>query len=354
MTSVGPQLPPHLSKRKRSIDEADPPTSPPHKVLAASVPSTNTDALDIDSGSDDGYGPSVPSTKPAPKPFPPRQTAGPSLPPPANPDELDVEESSDDDYGPSAAAPAPKQPPPPVPKKRILGPAAPPAPLSELPSHPANDSSSDSDDDYGPSLPPPPGSAAASRLQAEAEVQTAHSNAPQAAPKAQRAEWMLVPPTSSDWSSRIDPTKLKNRKFASGKGSKAPADKSGGISAIWTETPEEKRQRLEDEVLGRKDAATSARAAAGPREGRVESREERETARRIREYNEKARGRSLYAEHEEMKGAEAKEKEDDPSKRGFDREKDMALGGRLGNGEKKELLAKAKDFGSRFQRGKYL
>jgi len=46
--------------------------------------------------------------------------------------------------------------------------------------------------------------------------------------------------------------------------------------------------------------------------------------------------------------------DDDPSKRGFDREKDMALGGRLGNGQKKEMLAKAADFGSRFQKGRYL
>lgn len=157
----------------------------------------------------------------------------------------------------------------------------------------------------------------------------------------------------------MDPTKLKNRKFASGKGAKAPTEKSG-ISAIWTETPEQKRQRLEDEVLGRKDAASSARANSSSQgNGRGggdggESREERETARRIREYNEKNRARSLYKEHEEKEGKAGKEKEDDPSKRAFDREKDMALGGRLGHGQKKEMLAKAADFGSRFQRGKYL
>jgi hypothetical protein len=163
---------------------------------------------------------------------------------------------------------------------------------------------------------------------------------------------MLAPPSDSDWTSRVDPTKLKNRKFASGKGAKAPAEKSG-VSAIWTETPEEKRQRLEDEVLGRKDKVSSSTKNLGVGSGgdSREDREAEETARRIREYNERNRSRSLMEEH---KGSGGKEKEDDPSKRGFDREKDMALGGRLGHGEKREMLAKARDFGSRFQKGKYL
>jgi hypothetical protein len=168
---------------------------------------------------------------------------------------------------------------------------------------------------------------------------------------------MLVPPSDSDWTSRVDPTKLKNRKFASGKGAKAPAERGGGgISAIWTETPEQKRQRLADEVLGRKDAAASSREAAGPAARRLEeSQEDLETARRIREYNEKNRGRSLYEEHQQQQQQQTpREKEDDPSKRAFDREKDMALGGRLGHGQRKELLAKAADFGSRFQKGRYL
>lgn len=92
--------------------------------------------------------------------------------------------------------------------------------------------------------------------------------------------------------------------------------------------------------------------STGPREkeGKVDKGEV-ETARRIQEYNDKNRSKSLWEAHQ---GVTTKEKEDDPSQRGFDREKDMALGGRLGHGEKREMLAKAKDFGSRFQKGKYL
>ena len=351
MPTVGPTLPPHLQKRKRSPSDPEDPSSPPHKIQAAIGPAPllkNPDELKLDDeSSDDGYGPSAPASKPKTKTSspPPKRILGPAPPPSKNPDELDAEdESSEDDYGPSAQ--------PPAPPKRVLGPAPPPANLAEMPSHPANpDSDDSSDDDYGPSLPPAPGSAAAALLQQRAQdEQRALVSAERAeAAKPQRADWMLAPPSDSDWTSRVDPTKLKNRKFASGKGSKAPAEKSG-VSAIWTETPEEKRQRLEDEVLGRKDKGASSSAKS---RGTEDSREDRETARRIKEYNERNRNKSLMDEVSE-RGGGGKEKEDDPSKRGFDREKDMALGGRLGHGAKKEMLAKAADFGSRFQKGRYL
>ncbi|PBP20485.1 hypothetical protein BUE80_DR008784 [Diplocarpon rosae] len=323
MPSIGPELPPHLAKRKRSIDD-EAPNSPPRKVQAATAPSP--------------------------------QSSGPTMPPTSNPDELDLGNSSEDEYGPSVAksTTAPSKPSTP-PKKQILGPAPPPANLSERPSYPADDSS-DSDDDFGPSLPPAPGSTAESAIFAQQKEEEEQSVAAGASARPQRAEWMLAPPTDSDMSGRVDPTKLKNRKFASGKGAKAPAEKSG-ISAIWTETPDEKRQRLEDEVLGRRDTATGSRGGGTKQEISKELEEEEQaTAKRIAEYNKKNRGKSLYEEREKLKESKGEkiEEDDDPSKRGFDREKDMALGGRLGHGQKREMLAKAADFGSRFQKGRYL
>ncbi|TVY82868.1 GPALPP motifs-containing protein, partial [Lachnellula suecica] len=219
----------------------------------------------------------------------------------------------------------------------------------KCPPPPPNSDSSDSDDDYGPSLPPAPGSAAeAALLSQRADAALAERTSSTQPAKPQRDEWMLVPPTDSDWSSRIDPTKLKNRKFASGKGAKAPAEKSG-ISAIWTETPEEKRKRVEDQVLGRVDPSASSTTKA--KEGGM-SKEDEATSRRIREYNEKNRGQSLIEKRKAESGQT--EKEDDPSARGFDREKDMALGGRVGHVQKRDMLAKAADFGSRFQKGSFL
>jgi Protein of unknown function (DUF3752) len=100
------------------------------------------------------------------------------------------------------------------------------------------------------------------------------------AKKPKREEWMLVPPKDEDWSSRVDPTKLRNRKFNTGKGGRAPTLKSGGVSSIWTETPEEKRQRLADEVMGVRKPAT-----AGEQPVVRKPAEDEDTARRIREYN---------------------------------------------------------------------
>ncbi|KAI9744540.1 MAG: hypothetical protein M1818_002069 [Claussenomyces sp. TS43310] len=236
--------------------------------------------------------------------------------------------------------------------RRILGPALPPTPFDERPAEPAepadtgDDDTSSDDDDFGPSLPPPQGSSAAREAEIRAQAVKDEAEGREKLAKPKRDDWMLAPPTDSDWTSRVDPTKLKNRKFASGKGAKAPAEKSG-VSAVWTETPEQKRQRLEDEVLGRKDVSTAAQSKK-PSRNDVE---DEATARRIREYNEKNRSRSLYEEHKKII---PKEKEDDPSKRAFDKEKDIGLGGRIGHVQKKDMLKRAGDFGSRFERGSFL
>lgn len=91
---------------------------------------------------------------------------------------------------------------------------------------------------------------------------------------------MIVPPKESDWAARVDPTKIRARKFRTGKDAKAP--KSGGNMTLWTETPAEKQQRVQDEVLGLKKPATEETAQDKPR---VSSLEAEETARRIKEYN---------------------------------------------------------------------
>jgi hypothetical protein len=191
---------------------------------------------------------------------------------------------------------------------------------------------------------------------------------PESPKKLQREEWMMIPPSQDDWTSKVDPTKLRNRKFNTGKGSKAPARKSGGDNAMWTETPEQKRKRLEDEVMGIQKPAALGPTDARPSKGAAEA---EETARRIKDYNvsfhfclqfpltcpanillqEKNRAQSLYEEH---KKAVPKEKEDDPSARGFDREKDIAGGRKIGHAQRKEMLNRAADFGSRFAGGSYL
>jgi hypothetical protein len=358
MSSIGPQLPPHLAKRKRSSDdEGDVADSPPGKVSArrsTEAAQHNKDEINLDgeaSSGDDGYGPSVSISKPIQPSA--RPSIGPSLPPQAqsssNKDEIDLDSDSDSDVGPAPPSIGPSLPP-----TRVIGPALPPADLGERPAQNV-ESDSDSDDDYGPA---PPSAAGSSR--GPASVMSAPStNQTDTAPASKRDDWMLAPPTSSSGRAP-DPTKLKARKFASGRAANAPG---GGVSSIWTETPEEKRKRLEDAVLGRgTETSTSYQSGKpGPKE-RTQEDEERD--RRINSYTEKTRGKSMYEEHQAAKKASRDstsgkqrydgEEEDDPSKRAFDREKDMGLGGKIGTSQRRELLHKAANFGGRFQKGSYL
>ena len=129
--------------------------------------------------------------------------------------------------------------------------------------------------------------------------------------------------------------------------------KNSGVSSIWTETPEEKLQRLQDSVLGRKRDGEDADAAA---RGTMAKKQD-ERNRKIAEHVEAQRGKSLYEEQQKQRekgGIPKNEEEDDPSKRAFDREKDMALGGKIGTAQRRELMNKASNFGGRFQKGSFL
>ncbi|AEO70521.1 59a1058f-b639-49cb-a754-a425d37e081d [Thermothielavioides terrestris] len=401
MASIGPQLPPHLQKRKRTPEDDADSGSPPTKTSRRD----NDDEIPLEDNSDDDFGPSAPQAgtedsdrtgalRPAPAigpSLPPvgasgtaptsgKRSIGPSLPSttmPTNNDEIPLHDDSDDD----ATGPAP--PPP----KRVFGPAPPPADLSERPpTGPDPETSDDEDDDWGPAL---PGASASSRTAGPASGPTTPASAPEPTPAApKRDDWMLAPPTSSGYRA-ADPTKLRARKFASGPRAATEA-KPAGVSSIWTETPEEKARRLANAVLGREDPAAAAAAAGGPSaraeapgtsksSGSSSSRSNgKADEARIRSYMEQTRGRSLVEEHQAARAAGraaaagkgvdgsrnkwgvkagsggVEDEEDDPSKRAFDWEKDMKVGGRISNSQRKELLNRAANFSGRFQGGKYL
>jgi hypothetical protein len=79
--------------------------------------------------------------------------------------------------------------------------------------------------------------------------------------------------------------------------------------------------------------------------------EEVERERRIKEYNVQTRGPSLMEKHT------AKKKDvgdvDDPSKRAFDYQKDIAEG-TMGFKERSAMIGRAKDLDSKYSRGNYL
>ncbi|KAK1809703.1 hypothetical protein LTR12_015926 [Friedmanniomyces endolithicus] len=229
-------------------------------------------------------------------------------------------------------------------RRKVIGPAMPPAPLDERPGEPVQKAvqpESDDDDDFGPAL---PSTAAASTASADNTAQT-RSIPPSPAPeKLRRDDWMTMPPKQDDLAARMDPTKQRARGFNTGEGAKAPnvADDS---SSAWNETPEQRQKRLRDEMMG-----VSKDSLPGPPKVAKSGRDERVDA-QAREQIESSRGPSLMDKHKKTTGPEA---EDDPSKRAFDREKDMSTGMRIGHAQRKDLLEKAAGFSSKFSGGSYL
>ncbi|KAM0475072.1 hypothetical protein ACHAPX_007204 [Trichoderma viride] len=332
MSSIGPQLPSQLTKRKH--DEDDDSTSSsnkhPRRDNDAAQPSQNQDEIDIngsDSDSEDDYGPPRPSTLPA---APAPRSVGPSLPPHLaaaanNEDEINISDSDSD--------PLPQ--PPPATAANASNPASDPE---------SSDDDDDDDDDFGPSLP----SASAPRRQIGPSLPPSDDDAPK------RDEWMLAPPPSSSTFSERDTTKLRARKFASKPSAKASS--APGAPSIWTETPEEKLKRLQDAVLGRTSASSSTEAGGDASElQRKKQLRDEALAADIQSQ----RGKTLLEEHQGEKkkagpAARPEDEEDDPSKRAFDREKDMAVGGRITATQRKELINKSANFGGRFQKGSFL
>lgn len=311
---LGPSLPPHFAKRSREDDE-DGSSSPDSSDKRRRV-----------------LGPALPSTRASPP-----RIAGPSLPPQSR----SRSSSVDSDVGPA---------PPPFSKPaRVLGPAPPPAPLDQRPANPPSDNSDSSDDDdFGPA-PPPAGASQSAydednvQLNTESAFDTDPSYTQEAKP-AERDAWMTMPPTQDDLG-RMDPTKQRARKFNTGKSAGAP---SGGGMGIWTETPEQKLKRLQDEAMGISAPANSSSSKAESKR----SREEEEQARKLRAKIDSSRGTSLVEQHQDKEAG--KDKEDDPSKRVFDYEKDMALGSKVSHKQRREMLSKAKGFGDRFSSGSFL
>ncbi|KAL4776851.1 hypothetical protein BDW60DRAFT_51460 [Aspergillus nidulans var. acristatus] len=239
-------------------------------------------------------------------------------------------------------------------RRKVIGPSLPPP--TDNHSDNSNNSDSDSDDDdFGPSLPPPSGSVPQQPAPEQSLSQHNISEEVESKPVPKRDAWMLAPPTGGSDRSRVDPTKLRNRKFQSGpRAGNVPAGR-GGVDSSWTETPEEKIRRLQDEAMG-------ISSSSGPNVAGVGAGGDDKVAQAMREkvqrYNERVRGEDASSLVEEKKRKDKekgkKEDEDDPSKRAFDKEKDMALSSKLTNAQRRELMSKAADFGSRFSKGKFL
>ncbi|KAG5955581.1 hypothetical protein E4U57_003353 [Claviceps arundinis] len=343
MSSIGPQLPIELTKRKRS-PEQDAAASPPAKQARSNVAlpqAANDDEIGLsDSDDNDAMGPSAPSAASIGPMYPPRTAQ--------ETHEIPLSDSASDaaDIAPPAPPPKPQSQPQPQPQSQHQ--------------EPISSSESDSEDDYGPSLP------SSSTLR-----QTIGPTLPSKEPAPQRDTWMLAPPPSTAYSER-DPTRMRARKFASKPLSSSAGKPSPDHPSIWTETPQEKLQRQKDALLGRAPSASHAAAGGGTASSSSSSlsserakMQKRQQEERIAASIEASRGKkSLYAEHDERRkegggrgngrGEKEEEEDDDPSKRAFDREKDMAIGGKIGSRARTELISRSANFGGRFQKGSFL
>ena len=97
-------------------------------------------------------------------------------------------------------------------------------------------------------------------------------------------------------------------------------------------------------------AAKSASMSTSTSKEPKDSVADKETKKRMKEYK-AARGPSLYDAHQKTQTVE---KDDDPSARAFDREKDIGGGLQMNSTKRRDLMKKAGDFGSRFSSAKYL
>jgi hypothetical protein len=130
-------------------------------------------------------------------------------------------------------------------QRKVIGPSLPPPREADAAnSETSNDDDDDDDDDFGPSL--PPSGSVKGPVPPVPTVSTASSIPKPVERESQRDQWMLQPPSHSDWSSKVDPTQLRNRKFNTGKSATAPKN----MDSSWVETPEERMRRLQDTVMG--------------------------------------------------------------------------------------------------------
>ena len=254
-------------------------------------------------------------------------------------------------------------------RRRVVGPSLPPAPLTERPTQDVRSQGSDdeSDDGYGPVLPPADSDTQGDDVHS-AKSKSAQATIPQASQKFKRDDWMMMPPKQDDLAARLDPTKIRARGFNTGKGAKGPGSSTEDNSA-WSETPEQRQERLRNEMMGATKSVTTMSAdVPAPGTKKKEGLDPDARALIVSStssvdmgalphpcllilFQEKSRGPSLMDKHSAGKGKDA---DDDPSKRAFDRDKDMGSGMRIGQGKRKEMLSKASDYSSKFAGGNYL
>ncbi|GAA5969456.1 hypothetical protein JCM11641_008121 [Rhodosporidiobolus odoratus] len=337
--AIGPQLPPHLADVAKPTDDTHERPEPSTSTTTAPRPPAT------DEDSDDDYGPALPPDLVGTRDTPP--VTGPQLPPPVP--------------GPSKASIGPQLPPhlagstsSSSPARSTAGPSLPPGY-----SRGYSGQESDDDDDFGP-MPLPEGVTVeeneGARMFREREERQAEKERrdKEGKGKPQREEWMLVPPKEMDLLTSMDTTKLKSRGFATGKAA-ASAGKKEGPSNLWTETPAERQQRLQDEMMGKKRKAENAPVEEESDEVRRKRVRDRQLREEVDKHNKSSRNLSLVDQHDAAARANPQKDEDRAPTAIWDRDRDLGMGGRImDDGKRSDIIKNAKGLGGRFGGGGYL
>ncbi|ORY97231.1 hypothetical protein BCR43DRAFT_513662 [Syncephalastrum racemosum] len=302
---IGPSIPEHLLKAKREREEKE--TEEAQEAQTPPADSTPQDQEEDDDGDDaDAFAPALP------------------------PDLLEARQKQKQNQE--------SQP------KRRVGPVGPTLPPGLQRSYHQGNTDED-DDDYvvGPSLPsnydPEQESKRSAIAAIEARAQQSREAMDEAArdaksKKVERDEWMLLPP-EIDYLRNADSS--KSRGFNNRQLSESERDRS-----IWTDSPAERERKrkaamMEEPEDPRQQQQRPAPKPAAPPPVVVES-----------------RGKTLVEIHKELaknKKLKRKEDEDDPSKRPFDREKDLMAARPMNRKTKQDLLKSSYELGGRFNRG---
>jgi Protein of unknown function (DUF3752) len=134
-------------------------------------------------------------------------------------------------------------------QQRIRGPTLPPSQNQqrEVDAEKTNDdSNSSSDDDIGPKLSPFNTKRPHDRVPDHVEAECRGLSDPHDLPSTSlhRDEWMISPPDKGISKS----TRLRNRRFNAGR--ESYTSHMSGDTSSWIETPEQKKRRLENELMG--------------------------------------------------------------------------------------------------------
>ncbi|KAH8689216.1 hypothetical protein BGW36DRAFT_308951 [Talaromyces proteolyticus] len=210
-----------------------------------------------------------------------------------------------------------------------------------------DDNSEESDDDFGPQLPPATHKqSVGTKLHDQTSLNKPQEGLPEEHPSkpGKRDEWMVVPPSKDSWVSGLRSAPAQNRKFMTGRSARG-SETTDGTGSAWTESPAQKKQRLENEILGIQSHSSSADTKAQSHRADIT------TADKLKMPRGEEKKPSLYERHKQRKRSPGA---DDPSARPFDREKDIAGPTNVSNANRKEMLNRASDYGSRFSGGKYL